>query len=154
MISTVTGNFNEFQAEVKTPGEDFSKASILAGINLASIDTGSTQRDEHLKSPDFFDVAQFPSMNFTAKAIKTLPQPGEYQITGDLTIRDTTKEFTFNCTFAGIAKDPYGNTKAGFSLEGTLNRKEFGLTWNVALETGVLVGDQVRILGEIQLIKA
>lgn len=153
MITTVTGYFRKFDLEVQTEDEDFTKAKrIEFTAEASSIDTNSEQRDTHLRSADFFDVEKFGQIRFTGK---TLERSGEdYRLTGDLTIRGVTKPVALNVHFGGIVIDPYGQTKAGFEVDGKISRKEFGLVWNAMTEAGqVVVGDDIRILSEIQLIK-
>jgi len=114
------------------------------------VDTGNEQRDGHLKSADFFDSEKFPQMSFTSTGYSK--KGDDYVLTGDLTIKDVTKPVTLNVEFGGVAKDPWGNTKAGFTLAGKINRKDLGLNWNAVTEAGgVLVSEEVKILAEIQL---
>ena len=153
MITTVTGYFRKFDLEVETEDEDFTKAKrIEFTAEASSIDTNSEQRDTHLRSADFFDVEKFGQIRFTGKA---LDRSGEdYTLTGDLTIRGVTKPVALKVHFGGIVIDPYRQTKAGFEVEGKISRKEFGLVWNAMTEAGqVVVGDDIRLLSEIQLIK-
>jgi polyisoprenoid-binding protein YceI len=153
MISTVTGNFHAFSANVETDGDDFSTAKITFSANIDSISTGDAQRDGHLKSPDFFDAAQFPSIGFESTAF-TKHTGDAYKLSGNLTMHGITKAVELDAELGGIAKDPWGNTKAGFTLSGKLNRKDFGLSWNVALETGgILVGEDVKLHAEVQFVK-
>ncbi|MCB0522835.1 MAG: YceI family protein [Saprospiraceae bacterium] len=155
MITTVTGGFDKFDATVKTEGEDFSTANISFEAETASVNTGAADRDKHLRSSDFFDAEKFPIMKFEATEFKPTGDNGDYELKGNLTIKDTTKPVKLDVEFGGIGKDPWGNTKAGFTLSGKISRKDWGLTWNAALETGgVLVSDEVKLLGEIQLMKA
>jgi polyisoprenoid-binding protein YceI len=152
MISTVTGSFKEFGAEVELEGEDLSNANVSFWANTASVDTNSTDRDNHLRSGDFFDSEKFPKLSF--KSTRVEGSGDSWKVTGHLTIKDVTKPVTLNVEWSGVAKDPWGNTKAGLNLSGKIDRKEFGLTWNAALEAGgVLVSDEVRILAEVQLAK-
>jgi polyisoprenoid-binding protein YceI len=152
MISTVTGSFKEFGAEVELEGDDLSNAQVSFWANTASVDTNSADRDKHLRSADFFDSEKFPKLSFKSTAISGSGE--NWKVTGDLTIKDVTKPVTLNVEWNGVAKDPWGNTKAGLNLSGKIDRKEFGLTWNAALEAGgVLVSDEVRILAEVQLAK-
>ena len=151
-ITTVTGHFGEFNIQAESEGDDFSKGSVQVDIKTGSINTGNAQRDEHLKSGDFFESENFPGITFKSESIKALGN-GAHELNGKLKIRDIEKPVTLKLEIAGIAKDPYGNTKAGFSLEGNINRKDFGLTWNVPIEAGMLVGEQVKILAEVQLVK-
>ncbi|PIC67534.1 hypothetical protein CSV71_11380 [Sporosarcina sp. P21c] len=154
MISNVKGTFNEFQATIEADPQDLTDASIDFTIDANSIDTRKPDRDNHLRSADFFDVENFPNLSFKATAIEKTSD-NTYDITGDFTIKDTTKPVTFQVTFEGIAKDPMsGDEAAGFTGHTKINRKEFGLTWNAALETGgVVVSDEVKINIEIQLRK-
>jgi len=151
MISNVQGNFKEFDGAVATEGDNFSTAQISFSLNSASIDTEMTDRDAHLKSPDFFDAEKYPTINFSGKELKDLGDD-LYELTGDLTIKDVTKPVTLSVEYGGIMADPWGNVKAGFSITGKINRKSFGLNWNAALEAGgVLVGEDVKISGDIEL---
>jgi len=150
VISTVTGNFHKFEGAVEAVGEDFNGASASFSLDVDSVNTNSADRDGHLKSGDFFDAEQFPKITFANGKITN--SSGEYSLTGDLTIRDVTKSVTLDVDFGGVAKDPWGNTKAGFEITGKIPRKEFGLNWNAPLETGgVLVGEDVRLVLNIQL---
>lgn len=153
MISNVTGNFSQFDAKAETNGDDFTTAKITFTAEVNSINTNSEQRDGHLKSPDFFDVATFPKITFASTSLDKKTDD-TFVLNGNLTIKDVTKSIALNVDFGGIAKDPWGNTKAGFTLEGKLNRKDFGLTWNAATEAGgILVGEELKIQAEIQLLK-
>ena len=153
MISTVTGQFDAFAGQVVTEGDNFENAQVSFTADAASINTKSADRDAHLKSPDFFDADTFPKLSFKSTAfVKT--GDDEYELTGDFTIRDVTKSITLTAEAGGIGADPWGNTKAGFSLSGKINREDFGLTWNAALEAGgVMVSKDVRLLAEVQLVK-
>jgi polyisoprenoid-binding protein YceI len=154
MITNVTGSFNIFTVNAETDDEDFTKATISFTADTASISTGNEQRDAHLKSPDFFDTETYPHLKFVATKYENIDQDGSYDLYGDLTIKDVTKQVKLAVEFGGIAKDPWGNVKAGFTISGKINRKEFGLTWNAATETGgVLVSEEVKIHAEIQLIE-
>lgn len=153
MISNVTGNFKKFNVEANTDEDDFTKAKIEVTADLNSIDTNNEQRDTHLKSADFFETDKHPEARFESTSISK-KNDDVYEIKGNLSIRGTTRPVTLNAEFGGIGKDPYGNIKAGFTVEGKINRKDFGLTWNAPLEAGgVLVGDELKIQSEIQLIK-
>lgn len=153
MIANVTGGFTKFTVDATSEGNDFSKGKINFTADVNSITTHNEQRDGHLKSPDFFDAEKFPTVKFeSASMVKK--SDDEFTLNGNLTIKDVTKPVSLNVNFGGIGKDPYGNTKAGFSIEGKINRKDFGLTWNAALETGgVMVGEELKIQSEIQLAK-
>lgn len=154
MITNVTGSFNLFEARAITEGDDFSNAKLSFKANIASINTNNEQRDNHLKSPDFFDVEKYPILSFISTRTEGIEEDGDFNLIGDLTIKDVTKPVKFNVEFGGITKDPYGQTKAGFSISGKINRKDFGLTWNAALESGgVVVGEDIKLISEIQLIK-
>ena len=154
MITNVTGSFNSFNVEAETIDDNFTEAKISFSADVDSISTNNEQRDGHLKSADFFDVASYPKISFEATNAVNLEIDGNYDLVGDLTIKDVTKSIKLNIEFAGVTKDPYGNTKAGFAISGNIHRSYFGLTWNAALETGgVMVSEDVRILGEIQLVK-
>jgi polyisoprenoid-binding protein YceI len=153
MITTVTGYFRKFDLEVETDDEDFTQAKrIEFSAEAASIDTNSEQRDTHLRSADFFDAEKFGQIRFVGK---TLERSGSgYTLAGDLTIRGVTRPVSVSVHFGGIVIDPYGQTKAGFEVEGKISRKEFGLVWNAMTEAGqVVVGDDIRVLCEIQLIR-
>ena len=153
MITTVTGYFRKFDLTVETEDEDFTQAKkIEFTAEASSIDTNSEQRDTHLRSADFFDVEKFGQIRYSGKVLE---RAGEhYTLTGDLTIRGVTKPVTVDVNFGGIVVDPYGQTKAGFEVEGKISRKEFGLVWNAMTEAGqVVVGDDIRLLCEIQLIR-
>ena len=154
MITNVTGSFNIFQASVITEDEDFSKAKISFTADVNSIDTGDEQRDGHLKSSDFFDGANYPQIKFVATRSESVDNDGSYEMYGDLTIREVTKNIKLSVEFGGVVQDAYGNTKAGFTINGKINRKDFGLTWSAVTEAGgIVVSDEVRIISEIQLIE-
>ena len=149
MISTVKGHFEDYTASVEAADDTFSNASFEFAAKIDSINTKNKDRDNHLKSDDFFNAAEYPEMKFTSKSFD-----GE-TLTGDLTIRDITKEVTLNVDFNGVAVDPYGQTKAGFEITGKINRKEFNLTWSAVTEAGnVVVGDTVNLVIDAQFIKA
>ncbi|HMQ75323.1 MAG TPA: YceI family protein [Flavobacteriales bacterium] len=152
MISTVTGSFKEFGAEVELEGDDLNNAQVRFWANTDSIFTNDEKRDGHLRSGDFFESGKYPKLSFTSTRIEG--SGSTWKMTGDLTIKEVTRPVTLDVEWSGVAKDPWGNTKAGLNLSGKLDRKEFGLTWNAALEAGgVLVSDEVRILAEVQLAK-
>ena len=154
MITTVTGSFQAFDLIVETEDEDFTKAKkIEFTADINSINTNNDQRDTHLKSADFFNAEEHAQLHFTGKDYKT---EGEEKATlkGDLTIRGTTKPITLSVEFGGIVTDPYGQRKAGFTVDGKISRKAFGLTWNAMTEAGqVVVSDEIRIHAEVQLVK-
>jgi polyisoprenoid-binding protein YceI len=153
MITNVKGEFRNFSAGILSEGNNFEKAKLSVRIDAASIFTNNNDRDAHLGSGDFFETEQFPSITFEGTSLeKTAGE--DFQLTGLLTIKGVTKSITLDVEFGGINKDPWGNEKAGFSLEGRINRKDWGLNWNAALETGgVLVSEEVRIQGEVQFVK-
>ena len=153
MITTVTGYFRNFDLEVETQTEDFSSASrIEFTAEIDSIDTNNAQRDAHLKSADFFDSENNKQIKFVGKEFNA--DGDKANLKGDLTIRGTTKPITLNVEYGGIVVDPYGQTKAGFTVNGKISRKEYGLTWSAVTEAGqVVVSDEIRLLAEIQLIK-
>ncbi|CAM4077213.1 YceI family protein [Lederbergia lenta] len=154
MVSKVKGSFNDFTAEVEADPNDLTTASLTFTINMASIDTRNDDRDNHLRSADFFEVEKYPELTFTSTEIKRKSED-TYAVTGNVSMHGVTQPETFNVTFEGVAKDPMsGAEKAGFSVEGTLKRSEYNLTWNASLETGgVLVSDDVKIHLEIQAAK-
>jgi polyisoprenoid-binding protein YceI len=153
MITNVKGEFRNFTAEAVTNGDGFNSASAHAVIDATSLFTNENNRDNHLKSADFFDVENHKEITFTGTSFKKIDEEN-YKLTGDLTIKGITKPVTFDVELGGINKDTWGNEKAGFSLSGKINRKNWGLNWNAALESGgVLVGDEVKINAEVQLVK-
>ncbi len=153
MFTNVSGKLLKYDAVVETDGDDFTNAVIEFNAVVDSITTGSADRDAHLLSADFFDAAQFPTLTFKAASLSKLDE-GDFELKGDLTIHGITSPVKLIAEFGGLIKDPWGNIKAGFSITGKINRKDFGLTWNAALETGgVLVSEEVKIIAEVQLIK-
>ncbi len=154
MITTVTGSFQKFGADIEVLGDDLSKGRIEFWADAASVTTGNEQRDAHLKSPEFFDIEKHPRITFVAKGTKEIDHDGSWDLVGDLTINGLTKPIVLGVEWGGVTKDPWGNTKAGVTISGKINRKEWHLNWNTALESGgVLVSDEVRISCEIQLTK-
>jgi polyisoprenoid-binding protein YceI len=153
MISTVTGHFSKFNLDVITEGDDFNTASdILFTADIDSIDTKNDQRNAHLKSEDFFHADKHAQLEF--KGTKYEAKGDEAKLHGNLTIKGVTKPITLDVEFGGIVKDPYGQTKAGFTVTGKISRKEFGLTWSAVTEAGsVVVGDEIKVNAEVQLIK-
>ncbi|MCC6691667.1 MAG: polyisoprenoid-binding protein [Bacteroidia bacterium] len=150
MISNVKGEFRKFHAEID--GEDFTNAKINVTIDASSVFTNDEKRDGHLKSPDFFDIENHKEIVFTSASFKKLDEEN-YQLKGVLTIKGVSQPIVLDVEYGGINKDPWGNKKVGFSLTGKINRKDYGLNWNAALETGgVLVSDEVKISAEVQLI--
>ena len=153
MISTVTGHFRKFHLEATTDDNDFTKVrDISFTINTDSIDTNNEQRDAHLKSEEFFKSDTYPNLVFEGMSFQGTDSEGK--LSGNLTIRGVTKPVSLGIEFGGIVKDGYGQTKAGFTIEGKLSRKDFGLTWDAVTEAGkIVVGDEIKFNGEIQLIK-
>ncbi|PZN02736.1 MAG: polyisoprenoid-binding protein [Bacillota bacterium] len=155
MISTVKGHFGKIEGYLEAPDiTDLSKgAKLEARIDASTVDTREPQRDEHLRSAEFFDVANHPTIEFRSTRIEKTGA-NRYKVTGDLTIRGVTKEVTWDLTYEGGGKDPWGNERAAFHAETQVNRKDFGLKWNMLLESGgVLVGDEVRVTVDVQLVK-
>jgi polyisoprenoid-binding protein YceI len=154
MIANVKGSFHNFSATVEADVTDLTSADIDFSVELSSIDTRNKDRDGHLLSADFFDVEKYPAMTFRSTEIQKINE-GEYNVTGELSLHGFAKQETFTVTFEGQGKDPWGNEKVGFSAQGSINRADYGLTWNSALETGgVLVGDKVKINLQIEASKA
>ena len=153
MITTVTGHFRKFDLQVETDGDDFTKAgSVVFTADIDSVDTNSAQRDTHIKSPDFFAADKFPQLKFVGRKLEK--KDDKYLLTGDLTIRDITKPVSLDVEFGGIVADPWGQTKAGFTVDGKVKRKDFNLLWDVVTEAGqVVASNEVRVHCEIQLIK-
>src|SRR5579872_1414568 len=154
MFTNVRGSFKEYEANIVTTGDDFMTAEIDFWLNPASINTGDEKRDGHLKSGDFFDVENFKEINFVGNTYEKVDNDGSYNLYGDLTIKGIKKQVKLQVEFGGVVKDPWGNEKAVFNINGKINRKDWGLNWNTALETGgVLVSEDVWINCEIQLAK-
>ncbi|MBO0997818.1 polyisoprenoid-binding protein [Bacillus sp. SD075] len=153
MIAKVKGSFNKFEASILANPLDLTTAEIDFTVDVASIDTHNADRDNHLRSADFFDVEKNPTLTFkSTKIVKT--NEDEYDVTGNVTLNGITQEETFSITFEGQGKDPWGNEKAGFSGKGKVKRSDYGLTYNAALETGgVLIGDQITLTIEIEAAK-
>ena len=154
MITNVTGSFKTFEGSAQSEGDDFVNAKFSFSADIDSISTDNGQRDGHLKAADFFDAAAYPTLNFVTTQFTKIGDDGAYQLQGDLTMKNVTKNIQLNVDFGGIAKDGYGNLKAGFSLNGKINRKDFGLSWSALTEGGgLMLGEDVKILGEIQLVQ-
>jgi polyisoprenoid-binding protein YceI len=150
LLSKVRGRFNEFDGTIEFDESNPSASRIDVTIQAASIDTGEADRDNHLRTADFFDIEKYPTLTFKSTSV-TPRGEGNYDVAGDLTIHGVTRPVTLPASFLGAAQDPWGNTKLVFEAELTLNRKDFGLTWNAALETGgFLVGDEVKVSLAIQ----
>lgn len=150
MITNVTGRFDTFTAEVESDDDNFSNAKVSFSAQAGSINTNNEQRDGHLRSADFFDADVFPELKFESSSYHA----ASGKLSGNLTIKGVTKPVTLDVEFSGTNKDPWGNQKAGFSLSGKLNRTDWGLTWNAALEAGgMLVSEEVRLQAEVQFVK-
>ncbi len=148
VISTVTGSFENFTAQVESDNADFDQARVTLEADVASINTNNGDRDNHLKSNDFFGAEAYPKLTFSG----VLHKGSDYRLVGELTIKGVSKQVELAVDFNGAAKDPWGNLKAGFEINGKLNRSDFGLTWNAAIETGgVLVSEEVKLIANIQL---
>ncbi len=151
MITNVKGEFKNFSVDID--GDDIFHSALKVQIDAASINTNNNDRDQHLKSADFFDVENHKDIEFKSSSFSQ-KDDNEYLLKGMLTMKGVSKEVAIPVEFGGINKDPWGNEKAGFSIEGKINRKDWGLNWNAALETGgVLVSDEVKIAGELQFVK-
>jgi polyisoprenoid-binding protein YceI len=151
VISEVEGSFKKVDAKMVSTNPDFTDSQIEFSADVNSIDTENEDRDKHLKSADFFDAAKHDKIKFVSKTFKKVSD-NNYKLTGDLTIKGVTKPVTLDVVYGGTAKDPYGNTKAGFKVNGKISRKEYGLTWNTLTEAGgAVVGDEVELTGKIQL---
>lgn len=151
VISTVTGHFKKFNGSLTAHSDDFNNGDVAFEVDTKSIDTNVADRDNHLKSDDFFATDTYPTLNFNGKLNKVSEE--NYTLTGNLTIKETTKLVTLNVTYGGRMVDPYGQEKVGFEVTGKINRKEFGLNWNAVTEAGgIVVGDEVKLLFNIQLV--
>jgi polyisoprenoid-binding protein YceI len=153
MVSNVTGNFTDFEATLTANEEDFSDATISFTAQVDSINTNNAQRDGHLKSADFFDAQNFPSISFESVSF-TKKRDNVFELVGNLSIKGNTKSVSLEVEYNGTMQDPYGQTKAGFELIGKISRSEFGLTWSAITEAGgVVVGDDIKLHLNIQMIK-
>jgi polyisoprenoid-binding protein YceI len=152
VIAKVRGQFSRWTGAVVVPDGDFTKASVEAVVDASSIDTGVADRDAHLKSADFFDVAQFPEVIF--KAVRVTPEGNDLRVTGELTIKGITRDVTLEVEQLGQVQDPWGNQRVAFSAKTAIDRKDFGLTWNQVLETGgVAVGDRINLEIEVEAVR-
>lgn len=154
VISTVSGRFRSFDGTVESNDDsDFESAKVAFSIDAASIDTNQQQRDDHLRSGDFFDAETYSSISFVSTSVKSVGD-NEYIIEGDLTIKDVTKKVELKAEYGGSVTDAYGNFKVGFEVTGKINRKDFGLEWNAVTEAGsVVVGDRINIQASVQFVK-
>jgi polyisoprenoid-binding protein YceI len=154
MISTVRGRFADVQGMIQLDEADPGTVFVDVTIGVASIDTQQEERDSHLRSTDFFDVARFPTITFRSRRVQGHPLEGDFRLIGDLTIRDITREVTLDVSAGGRVMDQSGEERAGFSAHAKIDRTDFGLTWNQALEAGgVLVGNEVRISVDVELVR-
>jgi polyisoprenoid-binding protein YceI len=154
MVTSVRGSFTDFEGTAHIDAADPARSSARLSLKVASIDSRNEQRDGHLRSADFFDAETYPEVTFVSTAVERLDDD-EFRVTGNLTVKDVTKPVTVELTFNGSAKDPFGNLRAGFEGKTTVNRKDWGLTWNAALETGgLLVSDKIRLEFDVSAIKA
>ncbi len=153
MITNVTGNFTKFEGKMESNSDDFTDAEIDFSADIDSINTNNEQRDGHLKTGDFFDAAQFPKLVFKSTSFEK--QSGDiYKLNGNLTVHGVTKPITLSAELGGVTTDPWGQSKVGFEISGSIHRKDFGLEWNAALETGgVMLSDEVKLLLNVQLVK-
>ncbi|HEY4107793.1 YceI family protein [Puia sp.] len=155
MISNISGKFTKFDAAVETEGEDFMTAKVSFTAEIGSVNTGNEGRDGHLKGPDFFDAEKFAQLKFVATKYENVDNDGSYELWGDLTIHGVTKNVKLDAEFGGVIKDPWGNTRAGISVNGKINRKDFGLSWHGLTEAGsLIVSDDVRVHVNLEFVKA
>lgn len=153
VISKVRGRFARWNAKLQLDTADLTRSAVEVEIEAASIDTGVADRDNHLRSPDFLDAQKHPTLRYRSRRVEAL-SPDRLRVVGDLTIRDVTREAVLDVEYGGRGKDPWGNERVGFTASASINRKDYGLTWNQALETGgVLVADRVDIEIELQAIR-
>ena len=154
MISNVSGHFKKFDSTVETEDENIETAKVIFTADVDSISTNNEQRDTHLKSADFFDASSHSQIRFESTGLQKKDN-NEYSLSGNLTIRATTKPVSFNVEFGGIIKDPWGNVRAGFTVMGRINRKDYGLNWNALTETGgLVVSDDVKFEAHVEYIKS
>lgn len=152
IISTVSGNFRKFEAQAQTEGQDLENARISFSAETASVSTGNEQRDGHLKSDDFFHSEKFPALSFNSTSF-TKTGPEHYLLKGKLTIRDQSRDIELQAAYGGTIKDPWGQTRVGFTVTGALNRSDFGLKWNALMETGgAVVSDEVKLNADIEFV--
>lgn len=153
VISTVTGTFKSFAGSLEADDEDFNNAEIEFTLDVNSVDTNQADRDGHLKSAEFFDAEKYPQISFRSSSFEKVGE-NEYELTGDLTVKDVTKPIKLTAGYGGSATDFYGNLKAGFEVTGKINRKQFGLTWDGITEAGaIVVGEEVKLNINLQFAK-
>jgi len=154
LVSQVRGKFDDYKGTIQLDPAKMENSSVELTIKATSIDTGNADRDKHLRSADFFDVAKFPEITFKSKSIKATGKD-QYAATGTFTMHGVSKEITLPVTFGGTAKDPWGNQRAGFAIATTLDRKDYGIVWNKALDaSSALLGDEVKIAIDLEAVKA
>jgi len=152
MVATVRGEFKQYTGTLELDPSDLALSKVSGEIEVASLDTREANRDQHLRSSDFFDAEQFPKITFASRRIERLDEEN-YRVIGDMTIRGVTRQVTLEAEYSGIHKDPWGGTRTGFVVRGAIDRKDFGLTWNAALETGgVLVGEKVKLELDVEVV--
>ena len=153
MISTVTGQFNQFSSTVETTGDDFTTAKVHFEAEVGSISTNNEQRDTHLRSGDFFETEKYPNLVFEGERMEKTGED-EYKLYGTITMRGVSKDLVLNVEFGGITQDPWGNTRTGFSVTGKINRQDYGMSFGAVSETGgLLLGDEVKIIANVQFVK-
>ncbi|MEX0609650.1 MAG: YceI family protein [Balneolaceae bacterium] len=153
VISTVSGSFGSFDGQIESDDDNFENAQATFTADIDSISTNNEDRDQHLKSDDFFNAKEYPQLKFKSTNFEKIGD-GEYKVTGEVTLRDVTKEVELNVVHGGTVGDPYGQTKAGFEVTGSINRKEFGLAWSAVTEAGnVVVGDEIKLQLNVQFVK-
>lgn len=153
LISEVEGRFDKYEGSVLSDKSDFSDAKVEFTITTSSVNTGDEKRDAHLKGSDFFDSEKYPTITFKSKTMKKVGE-NKYKVTGDYTMHGVTKELIFDVKYGGTVKDPWGNTKAGFKVTGTIDRTEFGLKYNSTLDTGgLMIGEEIEITCNLEMIK-
>jgi polyisoprenoid-binding protein YceI len=153
MITNVTGSFGKFSADVETTDENFETAKVSFSAEVDSLTTNNEQRDGHLKSADFFEISKFPTLTFVSTKFERISGE-EYHVYGEMTFHGVTKNIKLHVEHGGVIKDPWGNTRTGFTVEGKINRKDFGLTWNAATEAGgLVVGEDVKLHASVEFIK-
>jgi polyisoprenoid-binding protein YceI len=153
MISTVSGQFNQFKGTVETRGDDFTTAKVHFEAEIDSISTNNLQRDEHLRAADFFNAENYPNLVFKGERMEKTGE-NEYKLYGTITIKDVSKKLILDVEFGGITKDPWGNTRTGFSVTGKINRQDYGISFGAVSESGgLLLGDEVKINADVQFVK-
>jgi len=153
MISTVTGGFNKFTGTVETDGDDFTTAKVQFVADINSINTNNEHRDQHLKNADFFEIEKYPSLEFSGKSMEKIDDEN-YKLHGELTLKGVTKALSLDVEFGGITQDPWGNTRSGFSVNGKINRKDFGMEFNAVGETGgLLLGEEIKLMANAEFVK-